>query len=107
MNDVIIGSPSLNVARPQIWSLDALAFRIFKLRDEGSQHFVEEAENVEDAREQAGLWPGEYIIQNEETGERVVITSNGGWRACSLIRTNSETCLSMLPVADDLPQLQL
>src|SRR5437879_3595826 len=22
--------------------------------------------------------PGEYIIQNEETGERVVITSNGG-----------------------------
>jgi hypothetical protein len=26
-----------------------LAFRIFKLRDDGSQHFVEEAENVEDA----------------------------------------------------------
>jgi hypothetical protein len=59
-----------------------LAFRIFKLRDDGSQHFVEEGENIEDARERvgdlAGLWPGEYIIQNEETGERVVITSNGG-----------------------------
>jgi hypothetical protein len=58
-----------------------LAFRIFKLRDDGNQHFVQEAENVEDARERvgdlAGLWPGEYIIQNEETGERVVITSNG------------------------------
>jgi hypothetical protein len=59
-----------------------LAFRIFKLEMTEGQHFVEEAENVEDARERvgdlAGLWPGEYIIQNEEAGERVVITSNGG-----------------------------
>jgi len=31
-----------------------LAFRIFKLRDDGSQHFVEEAENSEDARERVG-----------------------------------------------------
>lgn len=31
-----------------------LAFRIFKLRDDGSQHFVEEAENVADARERVG-----------------------------------------------------
>ncbi len=54
-------------------------FRIFKLRDDGSLHFVEKAETLDDARERvsgfARLWPGEYIIQNEETGERVVITS--------------------------------
>jgi hypothetical protein len=45
----------------------------------GSQHFVGEAENLESARARvgnlAGFWPGEYIIQNEDTGERVVITS--------------------------------
>jgi hypothetical protein len=58
-----------------------LPFRIFKLRGDGSLHFVEEALTLEDAkesaRELARLWPGEYIIQNEETGERVVITASG------------------------------
>lgn len=57
-------------------------FRIFKLRTDGSPHFVEEAETLYDAKarvqELAGLWPGEYIIQNEETGERVFITTGGG-----------------------------
>ena len=52
---------------------------IFKLLGDGSLHFVEEAQTLEDAiesaRDLARLWPGEYIIQNEETGERVVITS--------------------------------
>jgi hypothetical protein len=56
-----------------------LPFRVFKVRGDGSLEFVEEAHNLEDARERvrelARLWPGEYIIQNEETGERVVITS--------------------------------
>ena len=56
-----------------------LPFRIFKLRGDGSLHFVEEAENLEDARERvadlARLWPGEYIIQNEQTGERVSIAA--------------------------------
>jgi len=58
-----------------------LPFRIFKLRGDGSLPFVEEAHTLEDARESARelarLWPGEYIIQNEETGERVVITAGG------------------------------
>jgi len=58
-----------------------LPFRIFKLRGDGSLQFVEEAHTLEDARESATdlarLWPGEYIIQNEETGERVVITAGG------------------------------
>jgi hypothetical protein len=54
-------------------------FRIFKLRTDGSPHVVEEAQTLEDAIERvealAELWPGEYIIQNEETGERVFITA--------------------------------
>ena len=56
-----------------------LPFRIFKVQADGDLQFVEEAETLEDARERAGdlarLWPGGYIIQNEETGERVAITS--------------------------------
>jgi hypothetical protein len=56
-----------------------LPFRVFKVRGDGSLEFVEEAHNLEDARERVGdlalLWPGEYIIQNEETGERVSITA--------------------------------
>jgi hypothetical protein len=56
-----------------------LPFRIFKLRGDGSLQFVEEAHTLEDAiesaRDLAQLWPGEYIIQNEETGERVSITA--------------------------------
>ena len=48
-----------------------LPFRIFKVRGDGSLHFVEEAHTLEDARvgvgELARLWPGEYIIQNEGT----------------------------------------
>ena len=55
-----------------------LPFRIFKVQVDGDL-FVEEAETLEDARERAGdlarLWPGGYIIQNEETGERVSITA--------------------------------
>ena len=57
-----------------------LPFRIFKVRGDGSLHFVEEAHTLEDARvgvgELARLWPSEYIIQNEGTGERLVITSD-------------------------------
>ena len=57
----------------------SLPFSIFKMQDDGSLQFVEEAHTLEYARVSVGeiarLWPGEYIIQNEETGERVVITS--------------------------------
>jgi hypothetical protein len=55
-----------------------LPFRVFRVRSDGSLHFVEEAETLDDAkgrvRELAALWPGEYIIRNDATGERVVIT---------------------------------
>jgi hypothetical protein len=56
-----------------------LPFRIFKMRGDGSLHFVEEAETLDDAKacvqELGELWPGEYVIHNEETGERVSITA--------------------------------
>jgi len=60
-----------------------LPFRVFKVRGDGSLHFVEEAQTLEDAKERAGahadLWPGEYIIQNEGTGEQVHITRGSQW----------------------------
>jgi hypothetical protein len=77
-----------------------LPFRVFKVQGDGNLHFVEEAQTLDAAKASvqslAKLWPGEYIIQNEETGERVVITSGrqtknwvdvnaGGWP-----RLNSE-----------------
>jgi hypothetical protein len=58
-----------------------LPFCIFKVQGDGNLHFVAEAQTLEDAKARvqslAELWPGEYVIQNEETGERVVITSDG------------------------------
>ncbi len=57
----------------------SLPFSIFKVLGDESLQFVEEAHTLEYARvsvgELARLWPGEYIIQNEETGERVSITA--------------------------------
>lgn len=54
-------------------------FRIFKVQGDGNLHFVEKAETLDDARERvsglARLWPGEYIIDNVETGDCTVITS--------------------------------
>jgi hypothetical protein len=56
-----------------------LPFRVFKVQGDGNLHFIEEAQTLDAAKARvqslAKLWPGEYIIQNEETGERVVITS--------------------------------
>lgn len=56
-------------------------FRIFRVQDDGSQQFVRETESLENAKDLVGklaeLWPGEYVIENKETGARVVITSGG------------------------------
>jgi hypothetical protein len=53
-------------------------FHIFQLRTDGSLHFVEEAETLDDARagvqSLAELWPGKYVIYDEATGEGVSIT---------------------------------
>jgi thioester reductase-like protein len=54
-----------------------LPFCIFKLRSDRSLHFVEAVQALDDARARiqtlGDLWPGEYVIQNEETGERISI----------------------------------
>jgi hypothetical protein len=57
-----------------------LPFYIYKLRDDGSLRFVEAVQTLDLARErlqQLGeLWPGEYVVDKEETGERVFSTRN-------------------------------
>jgi DNA invertase Pin-like site-specific DNA recombinase len=49
-------------------------FSIFKTRDDGSLQFVEGADSLESAKERveelAKFWPGEYVIMNQQTGER-------------------------------------
>jgi hypothetical protein len=55
-------------------------FRISKVRDDGSLHFIQAIHTLDDAkarvREIGTLWPGEYVIDNEETGERVFVSTN-------------------------------
>jgi hypothetical protein len=52
-----------------------LPFCIFKMRDDGSVYFVEEAQTLDAAKAHvqalAGLWLGEYVIYVESTGEWV------------------------------------
>ena len=52
-------------------------FCIFKLRSDRSVHFIEAVQALDDAKarvqELGELWPGEYVIQNEATGEQVSI----------------------------------
>ena len=54
-----------------------LPFCIFKLRSDRSVHLVEAVQTLDDARarvqELGELWPGEYVIQNEATGEQISI----------------------------------
>lgn len=55
-------------------------FRISKVRDDGSLHFVEAMQTLDEAKarvKQIGkLWPGDYVIDNEETGERVFASTS-------------------------------
>jgi hypothetical protein len=63
----------------------ALLFRIFKLQSDGHLHFVESVQTLDDAkgrvRELGAVWPGVYVIDNEETTERVFIST----RTCAVI----------------------
>ena len=49
--------------------------------DDGELHFVEAAQTLDAAKARvqalAELWPGEYVIYDAETGERVSITASG------------------------------
>ena len=55
------------------------SFSVFKKRGDGSLQSVEGAEDLESAKERveelAEFWPGPYVIVNEETGERLVIST--------------------------------
>jgi hypothetical protein len=50
---------------------------IFKLRSDRSLHFVEAVQTLDDAKvrvqELGELWPGEYVIHDEATAERISI----------------------------------
>jgi hypothetical protein len=56
-----------------------LPFRIFKVQSDGNLHFIEPVETFDDATalvaELGESWPGEYVIDNEETGERVFVNT--------------------------------
>jgi hypothetical protein len=47
--------------------------------DDGELHFVEAAQSLDAAKARvqalAELWPGEYVIYDAATGERVLITA--------------------------------
>lgn len=49
--------------------------------DDGELYFVEAAQNLDAAKARvqslAEFWPGEYVIYDEATGERVPITAGG------------------------------
>jgi hypothetical protein len=54
-------------------------FSILKTRDDGSLQSVEGADSLESAKERVEelgkFWPGKYVIVNQETGERLTITT--------------------------------
>jgi hypothetical protein len=49
-----------------------LPFRIFKVQTDGDLHFVEATQTFDEVKDHVRglgeLWPGEYVIDNEETG---------------------------------------
>jgi len=56
-----------------------LPFRIFKLQSDGGLHFVEAVQTFDDAkgrvRQLGKAWPGEYVIDDEQTGERFFVST--------------------------------
>ena len=54
-----------------------LPFCVFKLRSDGSLHLVEAVQTLDEAKVRVQAlsksWPGEYIIHNEATEERISI----------------------------------
>jgi hypothetical protein len=50
---------------------------MFKLQSDGDMHFVEATRTFDDAKgrvtELGEVWPGEYVIDNEEAGERAFV----------------------------------
>jgi hypothetical protein len=55
-------------------------FRIYKVQGDGALQFVQAMHTFhrakERVRELGRLWPGEYVMENEETGERVFVNTS-------------------------------
>jgi hypothetical protein len=56
-----------------------LPFRIYKVQNDGGLHFIEALPTLDEAktriRELGNVWPGEYVIDNEEAAERLFIST--------------------------------
>ena len=54
-------------------------FRIFTVQNDGHLHFVEALPTLDEGKtrvsELGEVWPGEYVIDNEETGERGFVST--------------------------------
>lgn len=59
--------------------LMTLPSRIYRVQTDGALQFVEAIQTFggakERVRELGKLWPGKYVIENEETGQRVFIST--------------------------------
>jgi hypothetical protein len=55
-------------------------FRIYKVLADGALQFVQSVPTLEDAKarvqELSKHWPGDYLIENKETGERLSMNTN-------------------------------
>lgn len=55
-------------------------FRIYKVQSDGDLHFIKAAQRFNDAtavvRKLGEMWPGEYVIDKEQTREWVSITAD-------------------------------
>ena len=56
-----------------------MPFRIYKVQDDGKLHFVEATQTLDEAKDRVRglgeIWPGEYVIDNQETGERLFVST--------------------------------
>ena len=54
-------------------------FRIYRVQDDGVLQFLQATHTLHDAkkrvRDLGKLWPGEYVIENEATGDRVFVNT--------------------------------
>ena len=78
-NDAIIAPLSLLVWLFPIGVSLRLPFFIYTVQYDGDLHFVEATQTFDDAKgrvtELGEVWPGEYIIDDEETGKRVFVST--------------------------------
>jgi hypothetical protein len=56
-----------------------MPFRIYKVLSNGNLHFIEAVQDFDTVKarmqELRELWLGDYVIHNEDTGERMLIPS--------------------------------